>query len=261
MKFAWVMRANALHGARNGCQTCLERPEQTVSKMNGTDKDPRDSDNPEDAASPGADPHDNVTPLEAEGRQHGGESEVPDRLSPEAEADTRTYEELFDENSALKDKLLRAMAEAQNMRRRAQREKDDAAKYAISTFARELLEVQDNLVRALESVSPQDMAAGGDHLVTMFDGVEMTQRMLQAAFERHKIEILDPVGEKFDPNFHQAVAEIPGTPHAGGTVVDVMQTGYLIGDRLLRPAMVTIAKGEATGSDEGEPGGTVDTNA
>lgn len=232
----------------------------TVSKMSGKEDDPKDSDIPETGA--GSD--DNVMPLVGAGRQRGSDSEVPDRLSPEAEADTRTYEELFDENADLKDKLLRAMAEAQNMRRRAQREKDDAGKYAITSFARELLEVQDNLTRALASVSLQDKAAGGDHLVTMYDGVEMTQRMLNAAFERHKIEILNPAGEKFDPNFHQAVAEIPGTPHASGSVVDVMQTGYLIGERLLRPAMVTVAKGDPTGSSETDgdkPGGSVDTKA
>lgn len=201
---------------------------------------------------------DNVTPLRGE---HEG-SEIPDRLSPEAEADTRTYEELINETADLKDKLLRAMAEGQNLRRRAQREKEDAAKYAISAFARDLLEVQDNMTRALASITPEDKAAGGDSMATLYEGVEMTQRGLNAAFERHKIEIINPVGEKFDPNFHQAVAEIPGTDRPGGTVVDVMQTGYLIGDRLLRPAMVTVAKGGPSGGGSaGEAGGSVDTSA
>lgn len=187
-----------------------------------------------------------------------GDDGIPDRLSPEAEADTRTYEELINETAELKDKLLRAMAEGQNLRRRAQREKEDAAKYAITAFARDLLEVQDNLIRALASITPEDKAAGGDSMATIYEGVEITQRGLNAAFERHKIEILNPAGEKFDPNFHQAVAEIPGTDRPGGTVVDVMQTGYLIGDRLLRPAMVTVAKGAASA---GPSGGSVDTSA
>lgn len=165
---------------------------------------------------------DNVTPLH-------DDAESPDRLSAEAEADPRTYEELFDDCTDLKDRLLRAIAETENLRRRAQREKEDAAKYAITAFARDMVEIQDNMIRALASISPEDKAAGGDHLVTMYEGVELTQRSLQAAFERHKIEIINPAGQKFDPNFHQAVAEIPGTPHANGTVVDVMQTGYIIG--------------------------------
>lgn len=242
---------------------CLK---ETVSEMIGKDKDANDE-NPsgtdkglEDGDNPfeGVMPDDSVTPL------YGArdDNEIPDHLSPEAEADTRTYEELLTETADLKDRLLRAMAEGQNMRRRAQREKEDAAKYAITAFARDLLEVQDNMTRALASISPEDKAAGGDSMATIYEGVEMTQRGLHAAFERHKIEILNPGGEKFDPNFHQAVAEIPGTDRPNGTVVDVMQTGYLIGDRLLRPAMVTVAKG---GPSEGNPsatsGGSVDTSA
>jgi molecular chaperone GrpE len=182
--------------------------------------------------------------------------------SAEGDIDTKTYEELLEENEALKDRLLRAIADSENMRRRAQREKEDAAKYAISAFARDLLEVSDNLERALESVLPEDIAAGGPHLETLFEGVELTAKGLQAAFDRHKIQLVHPVGERFDPNFHQAVAEIPETQKPHGTVVDVMQTGYLIGDRLLRPAMVTVAKGEpAAGGATGSPGENVDTNA
>ncbi len=242
---------------------CLK---ETVSEMIGKDKDANDE-NPSgtdkgleggDSPFEGVTPDDTVTPL------HGArdDSEIPDHLSPEAEADTRTYEELLTETADLKDRLLRAMAEGQNLRRRAQREKEDAAKYAITAFARDLLEVQDNLTRALASISPEDKAAGGDSMATVYEGVEMTQRGLHAAFERHKIEILNPGGEKFDPNFHQAVAEIPGTGRPGGTVVDVMQTGYLIGDRLLRPAMVTVAKaGPSDGDPSAAAGGSVDTSA
>lgn len=228
--------------------------------MNGTDKDPQDEAAPDAGTGP-----DEAAPDET-ARPPGGEeagSDLSDRFGLEAaEADTRTREDLVEETADLKDKLLRALAEAQNSRRRAQREREDAAKYAISSFARELLDVQDNLIRALASISPEDKAAGGETLATLYEGVEMTQRVLHAAFERHKIEILNPAGEKFDPNFHQAVAEIPDTGRPGGSIVDVMQTGYLIGDRLLRPAMVTVARGDgAAAGDDEEPGGAVDTSA
>jgi molecular chaperone GrpE len=235
--------------------------------MSGTDKDPNNNDPenldpvtpPEGAGGDGGEGMpENVTPIHGEGGDDENfDNETPDRLSPEAEADPRTYEELYDECIDLKDRLLRAIAETENLRRRAQREKEDAAKYAITAFARDMVEVQDNMIRALASISPEDKAAGGDQMTMIYEGVEMTQRSLQAAFERHKIEILNPAGEKFDPNFHQAVAEIPGTDHPAGTVVDVMQTGYSIGDRLLRPAMVTVAKGHPGGAPAG---GSVDTS-
>lgn len=214
-----------------------------------------DNNNPGDDATPNETPE---TPdTDAEGTvSWDGESE-DDNVVP-LNAEMKSYDELLEENAALKDRLLRAMADAENTRRRAQREKDDAAKYAISAFARDLLEVSDNLARALQAVLPEDLAAGGPHLTTLFEGVELTEKGLQAAFDRHQIQILSPAGDKFDPNFHQAVAEIPGTEHPHGTVVDVMQTGYLIGDRLLRPAMVTVAKGEPS---SGTPGDAVDTSA
>lgn len=196
------------------------------------------------------------------------ENDVADALDALGgiEAEQKTYEELATENEALKDRLLRALSDTENMRRRAQREKEDAHKYAITAFARDLLEVSDNLTRALTSVSPEDKAAGGPQLATLIEGVELTEKGLLSAFEKHKIQLVAPKGERFDPNFHQAVAEIPGTDQPHGTVVDVMQTGYTIGDRLLRPAMVTVAKGdpaqkEEAAGDPGEPGDNVDTSA
>ena len=250
------MRVNLMRGHKHIVSTMngTENGNGTENSNGGDSENLNPEASLEAAGGEGAVPdQDNVTPLHED-------SENPDRLSPEAEADPRTYEELFDDCTDLKDRLLRAIAETENLRRRAQREKEDAAKYAITAFARDMVEIQDNMIRALASGSPEDKAAGGDHLATMYEGVELTQRSLQSAFERHKIEIINPAGQKFDPNFHQAVAEIPGTPHANGTVVDVMQTGYIIGDRLLRAAMVTVAKGAPVGGGE-TPGGTVDTSA
>lgn len=197
----------------------------------------------------------------ASAEETGAEASADDAAGVGLEGAVRTYEELADENEALKDRLLRALSDSENMRRRAQREKEDAGKYAIAAFARDLLDVADNLERALGAVTPEDLAAGGPHLATLFEGVDLTAKGLQAAFDRHKITLVDPAGERFDPNFHQAVAEIPGTDQAHGTVVDVMQIGYTIGDRLLRPAMVTVAKGEPAASGTSKPGDTLDTSA
>ncbi|MCP1336391.1 nucleotide exchange factor GrpE [Futiania mangrovi] len=142
------------------------------------------------------------------------------------------------EAAELKDRLLRTMADAENVRRRAEREKADALKYGGAKLARDLLTVADNLRRALDA-APQDLPAEVEGL---FSGIEATERELMAVFERHGITRLDPTGEKFDPNLHQAMVEIPSADHAPGTVVQTMQAGFLMEGRLLRPAMVGIAK-------------------
>jgi molecular chaperone GrpE len=141
-----------------------------------------------------------------------------------------------------KDKLLRALAETENVRRRAQREREDAAKYGASNFAKDLINVADNLRRALASV-PEGQVK--DELTrTLLQGVDATERELLAAFERHGIRRIDPMGERFDHNFHQAIMEVENSGQPGGTVVQVLQPGYAMHDRLLRPAMVSVAKGE-----------------
>lgn len=141
----------------------------------------------------------------------------------------------------LKDKLLRAVAETENIRRRADREKADAANYAMTAFARDLLSVGDNLRRALESI-PEE-ADLGDNAKTLVEGIEMTERELLNMLERHNIKKIDPKGEKFSHDLHQALFEVPDTGEEDGTIVQVMQVGYVIKDRLLRPAMVGVAKG------------------
>jgi molecular chaperone GrpE len=173
----------------------------------------------------------------------------------EAEAAAATPEEraaaLEAELAEAQDKLLRALAETENVRRRAQRERSDAEKYGFAKFAGDLLSVADNLHRALDSLPEAE--AKDDRTRGLLEGVAATERELLAAFERHGLKRIDPKGERFDHNFHQAVFEVEHTGHPAGTVVEVLQPGYVVHDRLLRPAMVGVAKG---GAPAVEPDGT-----
>ncbi|HWA46894.1 MAG TPA: nucleotide exchange factor GrpE [Dongiaceae bacterium] len=161
------------------------------------------------------------------------------------------------EAAQLKDQLLRALAETENVRRRAQREREDAGKYAIANFARDVLQVSDNLHRALEAI-PASALAEDEALKNLHEGVSATERQLGAALERQQVKRIWPMGEKFDANFHQAMFEVPTADQLPGTVVQVMQAGYVIHDRLLRPALVGVAKAP---SGEAPPQGKVDTIA
>lgn len=156
-------------------------------------------------------------------------------LSPEARVAV-----LEAELAEHKDRLLRALAEAENTRRRAQRERDDATKYAISGFAKELLSAADNLRRALASLPEAEV--GGERTRSLLAGVAATERELLSVFERHGIRRIDPLGERFDHNLHQAIFEVEHGDRPPGTIVEVLQPGYLLHDRLLRPAMVGVAK-------------------
>lgn len=158
------------------------------------------------------------------------------------------------DTAELKEKLLRALADMENLRRRGQREREDAAKYAMTNFARDLLAVADNLRRALDSVAGDTPSQGSEGLASLTEGIEMTERELMNLFERYDIRRVEPAGEKFDPNFHQAMFEVPESGQAPGTVVQVMQPGYVIGERLLRPAMVGVAAAVA-GDEDGEGNG------
>lgn len=146
------------------------------------------------------------------------------------------------EVEALKDRALRAMAEVENVRKRLERERDDARTYSVTRFARDILTVADNLNRALSAFPPDVRAKADDAVKAVLDGVEATARELGAALGRHGVKPIAAEGQKFDPNLHQAIAEVPTRDAPPGTVVSVVQDGYLIGDRLLRPAMVTVAK-------------------
>ncbi|MFC7334811.1 nucleotide exchange factor GrpE [Rhodocista pekingensis] len=149
------------------------------------------------------------------------------------------------EIQVLKDQLLRALAETENVRRRAEREREDTAKYAIAKFAKDLLAVADNLRRAVESVAP-DQRQGNEAVNSLLTGVEATERQLAAAFDRAGIQKMEPLEKPFDPNFHQVMMEMEGTGKAPGTVVAVLQAGYTLQGRLLREAMVGVAKGGET---------------
>ena len=171
-----------------------------------------------------------------------------------------------EEIAELKDKLLRTMADLENTRRRARAEKEDAGKYAISSFARDVLTVSDNFSRAFDSLTSEDKDAAPDSIKNFVEGVEMTSRELLNMLERHGIRKIEPMNEKFDPNLHQAMFEVPGTDQPNGTVVQVVQAGFVIGERLLRPALVGVAKGDPVAKVEEQntpdtPGGTVDTSA
>ena len=166
-----------------------------------------------------------------------GQEEAP-QAAPDLDVKLAEAEAALSET---RDRLLRALAETENMRKRAQREREDATRYAAAAFAKDMLEVADNLRRALVSM-PEDSAldaATGNLLA----GIAATERDLLAAFERHGIRRLDPEGERFDHNFHQAMYEVADSGQPAGTIVEVLQPGYVIRDRLLRPAMVTVAKG------------------
>src|SRR5438132_6096354 len=155
-----------------------------------------------------------------------------------------------------KDRLLRALAETENVRRRSQREREDASKYAVAGFAKELLSVADNLRRALDSLPAEE--AKDPRTVSLLEGVEATERELLGVFEKNGVRRINPEGERFDHNLHQAIfeAERPGKP--AGMIIEVLQPGYVLHDRLLRPAMVGVAKETRTPE---EPVQSVDTVA
>ncbi|HXV25104.1 MAG TPA: nucleotide exchange factor GrpE [Alphaproteobacteria bacterium] len=178
---------------------------------------------------------------EAEAVQEPRPGETP---AAQAEAEKEDpVARLESENARLKDQLLRALAETENVRRRGQRDREEQVRYAASGFARDLLNVADNLRRALDAV-PAAALETDEALKTLADGVALTERELLAVFERNGIRKIAPdQGERFDPNLHQAMFEVPNTGQPAGTVVQLMQAGWIMHDRLLRPALIGIAKG------------------
>lgn len=172
-----------------------------------------------------------------------GAGQAPEAEAAAADATTDPAALLEAENAKLKDQLLRTLAEMENLRRRTDKQVKDASQYAISNFARDVLTVGDNLRRAIETVSEEARAAADPALTGLLDGVEMTERDMLKVMEKNGIGRIDPAGERFDPNMHQAMFEVPDPTVTSGTVVQVMQAGYKIGDRVLRPALVGVAKG------------------
>ena len=181
------------------------------------------------------------TPEDAANNNIDGLAGAP--IEPEAEersADDRLTA-LEAELAEQKDRLLRALAETENVRRRAQREREDASKYAVTAFAKDLLSAADNLRRALDSLPEAEVK--DERTRSLLAGVAATERELLSVFERHGIRRIDPKGDPFDHNFHQAIFEAEREDQPSGTVVEVLQPGYVLHDRLLRPAMVGVAKG------------------
>lgn len=192
----------------------------------------------------------------------------PQEPPSENQAEGDPVAELLAENAELKDRSLRVMAEMENLRRRTERELRDAKQYSVASFARDMLSVTDNLRRALDSLTGETREAADEAMKGLIQGVEMTEREMLNQLEKHGVRKLEPEGQKFDPNFHQAMFEVPNPSVPANTVVQVVQAGYAIGDRVLRPALVGVSKGgpkEVKPSSEGEavgnPGATVDRTA
>jgi len=176
---------------------------------------------------------------------------------------------LAKEAAELKDKLLRTLAEMENLRRRTEREVADARSYGIAGFARDILAVSDNLRRALDAIGGEARESFNPAMTSFIEGVELTERELLKVLEKHGVKRFNPMGERFDPNIHQAMFEVPEPSLPAGTVIKVVQAGFMIGDRVLRPALVGVAKGgpkaaprgAASGNDnstsEEEPQGTI----
>jgi len=155
------------------------------------------------------------------------------------------------ENASLKDKALRTMADMENLRRRTEKEVADARTYAVTGFARDMLSVADNARRGIESIPADALASADGPFKALVEGVELIERDLLKTLERHGIKKLEPHGQKFDPNLHQAMFEVDDASVASGTVTQVVQAGFVIGDRVLRPALVGVAKGGPKGPATG----------
>ena len=179
--------------------------------------------------------------------------DLPEQPHAEPENMVRALKAMLEEKekevAAIKDQALRALADAENTRRRTERELADMSKYAVTSFARDLVGVLENLQRAIDNITPE-MLQANPAVANLSKGVEMTLTELLTVFNRQGITRIDPMGEKFDHNFHQAVAQIDSPDAEAGTVVQVLQAGYTIHDRLLRPAMVGVA---AAGSKKVDP--------
>jgi molecular chaperone GrpE len=180
------------------------------------------------------------------------EAARPETAAAETDEPAARIAELEAELAQTKDALLRAHAEMENLRKRSARELEEARRYAVTGFARDLLEVSDNLGRAVAHIPPE-IREKEEWAANLATGVEMTEKALLSVFEKHEIRRVEPErGEKFDHQRHQAMFEVPTDQHPPGTIAEVMAIGYVIGDRLLRPAMVGVAKASAP-ANEGAP--------
>jgi len=197
--------------------------------------------NPKAAPNGDAFPTEAANDMGAPGAGPGAPGDAPDTPAFQPEADPVAALEA--EKADLKDKLLRTLADMENMRRRTEREVADARAYGIANFARDMLTVADNFQRAIDNVPAEAREGAEPAFKALIEGIELTERDMLKALERHGVKRLEPQGQKFDPNLHQAMFEVPDPGVPSGTVVQVVQTGYVIGERVLRPALVGVAKG------------------
>ncbi len=190
------------------------------------------------------------------------DDEIP-QFDPEQPHPADVIQALNAENVDLKDRLLRALAETENVRRRGEQERVNASQYAVTRFARDMLEIADNFARALSHLPQAVREAADPQIKAVIEGVEATERQLLAKLGTHGVKPIDTSDGKFDPNLHQAIAEVAGEGKPAGSIVNVVQSGYTIADRLLRPAMVTVARKEPTSAGNGAAPavGGVDTTA
>jgi molecular chaperone GrpE len=163
--------------------------------------------------------------------------------APEAAPEPAPSTALDRELAGTKDRLLRTLADMENMRKRTEREVADSRIYAITAFARDILTVADNMHRAMQALDDELRAKADTGVKALLDGVELTERELMNALEKHGVKRIEPLGQKFDPNRHQAMYEVEDPSVPSGSVVQVVQAGYLIGERVLRPALVAVSKG------------------
>jgi molecular chaperone GrpE len=171
------------------------------------------------------------------------EDEAASEPETTAAGEPRPSTALDREHAEMKDRLLRTLAEMENLRKRTEREVTDARLYGVASFARDVLGVADNMRRALDAVPQEARANAQAGMKVLVDGIELTERELLKALEKNGVRQFTPQGEKFDPNVHQAMFEVPDPSVPAGSIVQVMQPGYMIGDRVLRPALVAVAKG------------------
>jgi molecular chaperone GrpE len=174
--------------------------------------------------------------------------------TPAAAAEPTPSTALERDHAEMKDRLLRTLAEMENLRKRTEREVADSRLYGIAGFARDVLGVADNMRRALDAVPAEARANAQAGMKALVDGVELTERELLKALEKNGVRQFSPLGEKFDPNVHQAMFEVPDPSVPAGSIVQVMQPGYMIGERVLRPALVGVSKGGAKTAPNSAPG-------
>lgn len=250
----------------------MNQPPEWQKKETGNEDSPSEDDLPENGQSgqtgqeenPAATDEEKTEPIADDGPL-SAEMYEQQPYAPETDANESnpTENALEDELRKTKEQLLRAVAETENVRKRAERERQDATKYAVSSFAKDLLDFSDNFRRAIDSV-PEELKSDDGPIKSVLEGIMAMENELLKTFEKHGIGKLTPEEEKFDPNFHEVMFEVPGSGKPGGTVVQVVEPGYTLHGRLIRPARVGVAKDEGNSpQDSGNtgPGSQIDTEA